>query len=63
MFASSFNETREGSPTIMIVCPRSAEPRAPRRRLIDPDEAFAHTAHVKTLGEGAVWLRYGRPLA
>lgn len=57
----SFDETRGSSPTIAIACPRSTEPRAPRRPLVGADEAFAHLAHVKMLGEGAIWLRYGSP--
>jgi DNA polymerase III subunit epsilon len=55
----SFDEARATSSTAMIVYPRSAEPRAPRRSLIDADEAFAHLTYVQTLGEGAVWLRFG----
>jgi DNA polymerase III subunit epsilon len=53
------DEARATSSTIMIAYPRSAEPRAPRRSLIDADEALAHLTHVQTLGEGAVWLRFG----
>jgi DNA polymerase III subunit epsilon len=57
----SFDEARDTSPTIMIACHRSAEPRAPRRLLIEADEALAHLTYVKTFGEGAIWLRYGSP--
>jgi DNA polymerase-3 subunit epsilon len=56
----SFSAPRERARTITIASPRSTEPRAPRRQLIDADEALGHTAHVKTLGEEAIWLRYGR---
>jgi DNA polymerase III subunit epsilon len=55
----SFDEAPDSSPTIMIACSRPIEPRAPRRLLIEADEALAHLAHVKTLGEQAIWFRYG----
>jgi DNA polymerase III subunit epsilon len=57
-----FDEISEKSRTIMIAPLRPVEPRRPRNQLIEVDEATAHLAHVRTLGDGAVWLRYASPL-
>jgi DNA polymerase III subunit epsilon len=34
------------------------ETRQPRASLIEAQEAAAHTAHVRALGEAAIWMRY-----
>ncbi len=38
---------------------QSADSRPPRPVLIQAKEASAHAEHVKTLGEGAIWLKFG----
>ncbi len=37
---------------------RTRAPRPPRRSLLAPEEAAAHSAHVATLGDAAVWRLY-----
>ena len=58
-----FEETGENSRRVMFVALRPLQPRSPRVQLIEADEAGAHLEHVRTLGEGAVWLRYVSSLA
>ena len=57
-----FDGMGENSRTIMIASLRPVQPRSPRTHLIQLGEAAAHLEHVRTLGEGAVWLRYVSPL-
>ena len=38
-------------------------PRPARIPLIRPEEAAAHAAHIRPMGEGAIWLRFGLALA
>lgn len=37
----------------------SVGPRPPRMPHIRPDELAAHAAHIKLMGESAIWLRFG----
>ena len=57
----SFGETGKRSQTIFIAPSRPLERRGARNAFIEVDETIAHLEHVKTLGEGAIWLRYASP--
>ena len=57
----SFGEIDTRSQTMIIVSQRRAEPRSPRNPLIQVDETIAHLDHIRTLGDGAIWLRYAPP--
>jgi DNA polymerase III subunit epsilon len=45
--------------TVIAVTAVLAEGRPARAPLIRSEETTAHAAHVKTLGESAIWLRFG----
>ncbi len=44
---------------VIALASQSAKGRPPRPVLIRAEEAAAHAEHVKTLGEGAIWLKFG----
>jgi len=53
-----FADVQETAVARLVSPMRLAAMRAPRAWLIGADEAAAHAEHVKTLGDGAIWLRY-----
>jgi DNA polymerase-3 subunit epsilon len=48
----------DSSSALIVLSPPPRATRSPRILLIAADEAAAHTEHVKTLGEAAIWSRY-----
>ncbi len=55
----SFDEQRETPRPVNVAPLRRVGARPPRGSLVGAEETTAHAEHVGTLGEGAVWLRYG----
>ena len=57
-----FNVKSNNSRPAMISTFPSIGVRSRRSQLIEVHETTSHRAHVKTLGEGAIWLRYASTL-
>lgn len=45
------------APPLTVAMP--VGPRTPRIGRLRPDERMAHGAHIRGLGDGAIWLRFG----